>query len=145
MRSIGKEELIKKFEPMLTELRTVLLEDRDLIDSNCRHSIQAKLRLGQRAGAATELVEYFEDNHDGHKMMEFCAFLEDQAGNTAPLLKQLTKRIRECVKTLSGMCICVCVCNVNIMCLRVHTYIRSSIECPYTLLISASSSHAGTS
>ena len=108
VQSISKEELIKKFRPMLTDHRTVLLEARDLLDSNCRDSIQAKLRLGQRAGAATELVEYFEDNHDGDKMMEFCTFLEDQAANTSPQLVQLANTIRECVKTLSGVFVCVC-------------------------------------
>ena len=109
MLRIGKEELIKKFKPILTDPRPALLEARDLIDSDCRDSIQAKLRLGQRACAATELVEYFEANHDGNKVMELCAFLEDQAGNSSPQLVKLASTIEECVKTLSGMCVCVCV------------------------------------
>ena len=94
MQSIRKEELINNFKPMLTDHRIVLLEAKDLIDSDCRDSIQAKLRSGQRAGAATELVEYFEANHDGDKMMEFCTFLEDQAGRTSPVLKKLAKVIQ---------------------------------------------------
>ena len=102
VHSIGKGELIKKFKPMLTDHRTVLLEARDLINSDCKDSIQAKLRSGQCTGAATELVEFFEANHDGDKMMDFCSFLEDQAGNTAPVLKKLAKVIRGYVEMLSG-------------------------------------------
>ena len=110
MQRIGKEELIEKFMAMLTDHRTVLLEARELINSGCRYSIQAKLRSGDRAGAATELADYFEANHDGDKMMESCTFLEAQAGNASPQLVQLANTIRECVKTLSGVCVCVCVC-----------------------------------
>ena len=105
MQRFTKVELIKEFKKLkiLTDHRTVLLEARDLIDSNCRGIIQAKLKSGEYAGAATELVEYFEANHDGDKMMEFCTFLEDEAGEAAPLLKKLAKKIRKIVKTLSGV------------------------------------------
>ena len=105
VESIGKEELIKKFKPMLTDHRIVLLEDRKLINSVCRDSIQAKLKSGQRAGAATELVEYFEANHDGDKMMELCTFLEDQAGEASPLLRKLAKVIHDHVENMSGVCV----------------------------------------
>ena len=114
MERITKEELIEKFRKMLTHHRAVLLEARDLIDSDCRDIIQAKLRSGERAGAATELVEYFEANHDGDKIMEFCSFLEEQAGKSAPLLKKLALKIREIVEMLSGvytytyMYMCMC-------------------------------------
>ena len=111
---------------MLTDHRTVLLEARDLIDFDCRDSIQAKLRLGQRAGAATELIEYFEDNHDGDKMMEFCSFLEDQAGSTAPVLKKLANVIQGCVEMLSGESVCICgcvsVCVKMYVCICAYVY-----------------------
>ena len=92
---------------MLTNHRTTLLETRDLINSDCKYSIQAKLTCGQRAEAVTELVEYFVDNHDGDKMIELCTFLKEQAGNTAPMLVHLANTIEYWVKLPSGVCVCV--------------------------------------
>jgi hypothetical protein len=59
--------------------------------------------LGANDDAATEVVEYFEDNHDGNKMEEFCVFLEDMAGKTSPQLIRLAKNIRECIEAVSGL------------------------------------------
>jgi hypothetical protein len=101
VQKVGKEWLINKMKAFLTDHRAVLLEGRHLINPTCKESIRAKLKLGDRSGAATEVVEYFENNLDANKMEEFCVFLIDQAGETAPLLKQLAQKIRSCIDDLS--------------------------------------------
>lgn len=102
VEKVRKEWLIDKMEAFLTDHRAVLLEGRHLINPTCKESIRAKLKLGDRSGAVTEVVEYFENNLDANKMEEFCVFLIDQAGETAPLLKQLAQKIRSCIDDLSG-------------------------------------------
>ena len=103
VQKVGKEWLINKMKAFLTDHRAVLLEDRHLINSTCKESIQAKLKSGYHLRAATEVVEYFANNHDGHKMEDFCVLLVDQAGETAPLLKRLAQKIRNSIKVLSGV------------------------------------------
>ena len=110
----GKEKLIGKCKILIhgNVARLPLLEARDLINSDCRNSIEAKLNHGQSSLAATELVEYFEVNHDGVRMEEFCVFVEDQAGKSSTQLLKFAKKLKDCIiqLALASVCVCVCVC-----------------------------------
>jgi hypothetical protein len=100
----GKEKLIKTCKKLIRKntARIPLLEARNLIDSDCRERIEAKLKEGEASLAATVLVEFLADNHDGNKMEEFCVFVEDQAGQSAPQLLNFAKELRECIISIAS-------------------------------------------
>jgi hypothetical protein len=100
----GKEKLIKTCKKLIRKntARIPLLEARNLIDSDCRERIEAKLKEGEASLAATVLVEFLADNHDGNKMEEFCVFVEDQAGQSAPQLLNFAKELRECIISIDS-------------------------------------------
>jgi hypothetical protein len=88
---------------LLNNRRATVLESRNLINMHCKNSIRAKLTLGANDDAATEVVEYFENNHDGNKMEEFCQLLKEMAGKTSPQLNRLADNIRKSIEALSGL------------------------------------------
>ena len=86
---------------MLTISRADTLErEYNLIDSPCNAKIEAQLDRGDRAAAASKLLKYFDKNHNGDDMLQFCEFLRDEAkeaGGSAAL-EDLADKIERTVK-----------------------------------------------
>ena len=86
---------------MLTKPRVDTLErEYNLIDSLCSAMIEAQLDHGDPTAAASELLKYFEKNHNGDGMLRFCKFLRDEAkkaGGSAALV-DLADRIERTVE-----------------------------------------------
>ena len=111
---VGAKDVIKSFiwhdlrkdiEDMLTKPRVDTLErDYNLIDSPCNAKMEAQLTDGDPAAAATMLLKYFERNHSGDDLLQFCKFLRDEANEVkrSAKLNNLADRIERAVKDLDA-------------------------------------------
>ena len=101
IKSFNWSKLRRDIENMLTKPRLDTLErGYSLIDSACNAKIAAQLDRGDPAAAASELLKYFERNHNGDGMLRFCEFLRaeaEEAGGSAAL-EDLADRIERIVK-----------------------------------------------
>ena len=110
INSFGWREITKDVKNMLTKTRAKILErDYFLIDHVSSAAIRADLEKGDPDSAATTLIEYFENNHNGNDLLRFCTFLNDEAEESrSSALKNLALRIERTVKNIkpSGLCVC---------------------------------------
>ena len=95
--------LMSDVKAMLTHARVDVLErDYNLIDPASTGKIKTVLP-SDPVSAATTLLRYFEDNHDGDDLLRFCDFLRDEseeAGGSAAL-EGLAGRIERAVGMLT--------------------------------------------
>ena len=99
--SLKWRELSNDIKDMLNKPRVDIMQrDYNLIDSACNSSIKTYLDKGDPYEAATTLIDYFEENHDGDALLKFCEFLRDEAkeAGEAPRLKDLVDKIERAVK-----------------------------------------------
>ena len=104
IRGMTREELHSGIKKMMTKHRTTLLyDDWGLINEECRDEILGNLRANHKTEAADTLIDYFDNNHTGEELLQFCDFLTKEAkkaGRNSQLLK-LAKAIKEAVHDAS--------------------------------------------
>ena len=101
--SLKWRELSNDIKDMLNKRRVDNMQrgrEYNLIDSACSSSIKTYLTQGDPYEAATKLIDYFEENHDGDTLLKFCEFLRDEAkeAGEAPRLKDLADKVERAVK-----------------------------------------------
>ena len=101
VKSLDWRELRNDIEDMLTKPRVdTLKRGYNLIDSACNARVLAQLDHGDPAAAASDLLKYFETNHNGDDMLQFCKFLRDEVKEVGrgAALEDLADKIERTVK-----------------------------------------------